>query len=65
VLPLAVRPSLAAPAVTGLLHEDRRALRGLLARVPSAVVPAQAWRALDPDGRTLRDVDTRDDLAAR
>lgn len=64
-LPMAVRRSLAAPAAAALLAEDRRALRGLLTRVASVVVPAHAWRALDPDGRTLRDVDTPTDLDAR
>ncbi len=61
-LPMAVRPRAAAEAAAALLEEDRRALRGILARVPSIVVPAAAWRALDPDGRTLRDVDAPGDL---
>ncbi len=61
-LPMAVRPLPAAAAAAALLAEDRRALRGLQARVPSLVVPSAAWRALDPDGRTLRDVDTPGDL---
>jgi molybdopterin-guanine dinucleotide biosynthesis protein A len=63
VLPMAVRPSVAAPEVAALLAANRRALRGLLAAVPSVVVPAAQWRALDPDGRTLRDIDTPEDLA--
>jgi molybdenum cofactor guanylyltransferase len=62
VLPLALRPSLARPAVDGLLRSDRRALLGLLDALPTAVVPAGAWRALDPSGRTLDDVDTPGDL---
>lgn len=61
-LPMAVRPSLAGPATAALLAQDRRALRGLLALVPSTAVPAHAWRAFDPDGRTLRDVDAPEDL---
>jgi molybdopterin-guanine dinucleotide biosynthesis protein A len=61
-LPLAVRPALVVPAAGALLAEDRRALRGVLGRVPVAVVAADVWRELDPDGRTLRDVDTRRDL---
>jgi molybdenum cofactor guanylyltransferase len=61
-LPMALRPSLVASAVGELLAEDRRALRGLLDRVPSAVIPASAWRTLDPDGRTLRDVDAPGDM---
>ena len=64
-LPMGVRPSIVGPAAGELLAEGRRALRGVLARVPAAIVPAVAWRALDPDGRTLRDVDTRRDLFNR
>ena len=62
VLPLAVRPSLAGPVVDALLRDDRRALRALLDRLAVVVVPATAWRAIDPDGRTLDDVDTPADL---
>ncbi len=61
-LPMAVRPSLVAPVAAALLADGRRALRGVLARVPAAVVPAMAWRALDPAGQTLRDVDLPGDL---
>jgi molybdopterin-guanine dinucleotide biosynthesis protein A len=61
-LPMAVRPGLAGRAAEDLLRENRRALRGLLGRVPSIVVPSAAWRALDPGGRTLRDVDAPEDL---
>lgn len=61
-LPMAVRPSLALPAVRRLIDADRRRLRGLLAAVPAAEVAALDWRALDPDGRTLRDVDVPADL---
>ncbi len=64
-LPMALRPQLVRPAVEALLAADRRALRGLLASVPSAVVPAVAWRPLDPEAQTLRDVDTRGDLRGR
>jgi molybdopterin-guanine dinucleotide biosynthesis protein A len=64
-LPMAVRPLVVGPAAGELLAEGRRALRGVLARVPAAIVPAAAWRAFDPDGATLRDVDTRRDLFNR
>lgn len=62
VLPLAIRPSIAGPIVHALLREDRRALRALLDRLPVAVVPAVAWRAIDPDARTLVDIDVPGDL---
>ena len=64
-LPAAVRPSVAGPAASALLASDRRSLRGLLTAVRTVVVPAGDWRALDPLGATLRDVDTPDDLAWR
>ncbi len=64
-LPSAVRPSLAGPPAAALLALDRRSLRGLLDAVPTVIVPAPAWRALDPDGLTLRDVDTPGDLTGR
>ena len=62
VLPLAVRPSIAGPIVRALLSEDRRALRALLDRLPVTVVPAAAWHAMDPDARTLVDIDVPGDL---
>ena len=62
-LPAAVRPSIAGPAAAALLAADRRSLRGLIDAVPTAIVPAAEWRAIDPDGVTLRDVDTPDDLS--
>lgn len=65
VLPLAIRPSLARPAVDARLGADRRALSGLLDDLPIAVVPASTWRALDPDAQTLRDVDAPADLTGK
>jgi molybdopterin-guanine dinucleotide biosynthesis protein A len=61
-LPMALRPSLLVPAASALLAADRRALQAVLASGPSAVVPATVWRPLDPDARTLHDVDTPQDL---
>jgi molybdopterin-guanine dinucleotide biosynthesis protein A len=61
-LPCAVRASLAGPAAARLLAGGRRSLRGLFGALPTAVVPADAWRALDPDALTLRDIDTPADL---
>jgi molybdopterin-guanine dinucleotide biosynthesis protein A len=61
-LPAAVRPSVASPAAEALLAADRRSLRGLLDAIPTAIVPAVDWRALDVVGATLRDVDTPGDL---
>jgi molybdopterin-guanine dinucleotide biosynthesis protein A len=64
-LPMAIRPSIAGPAAGELLATGRRALRGLLARVPATIVPAADWRDIDADALTLRDVDTRRDLFNR
>ncbi len=41
-----------------------RRLRVLLASLDATAVPEQAWRAVDPGGDALRDVDTPGDLAA-
>lgn len=61
-LPMAVRPRLAGAVAATLLVADRRNLRALIEAVPSVLVPATTWRRLDPDGVTLRDVDTPEDL---
>lgn len=62
ILPMALRPGIARPAVESLLAADRRRLRGLLEEVRWIAVPADTWRALDPEAATLRDVDTPGDL---
>jgi molybdopterin-guanine dinucleotide biosynthesis protein A len=61
-LPLAVRRSLAAPAVERLLDAGERRLRALLEALDVEVLPPDAWRRRDPLGATLRDVDVPDDL---
>jgi len=63
-LPMAVRPAAALPVARALLATDRRSLLGLFERLRSAVVPVDVWRALDPDGRTLADIDTPADLGS-
>jgi molybdopterin-guanine dinucleotide biosynthesis protein A len=64
-LPMVVRPAAVSAAVASCLVAGRRSLRALLDAVPSAELPVDAWRRLDPDGATLRDVDRPDDLAGR
>jgi molybdenum cofactor guanylyltransferase len=61
-LPMAIRPSVAAPAAERLLAAGERRLRALLAELDVAVVPAADWRREDLDAATLRDVDTPADL---
>ena len=63
-LPLAVRPGIVLPAANRLLDANRRSLRALVDAVPSAPLPASRWRALDPRGETLLDIDTPADLEA-
>lgn len=64
-LPLALRPQLVRRALAANLAAGRRSLRSLLASVRLASVAAATWRALDPAGETLRDVDTTADLEVR
>ncbi len=63
-LPLALRRGPALDAATRLLAADRRSLRALLDELHTTTVPAAVWRALDPEGATLVDIDTPEDLAA-
>ena len=63
-LPMAVRPNAARAAIDAILRSGgRRSLLALADAVPSATLPEEAWRAIDPGGATLRDVDAPDDLA--
>jgi hypothetical protein len=64
-LPMALRPARIGGVVADLLARDRRSLRSLLDALPGRALPAIQWRALDPDGATLVDIDTREDLARR
>jgi len=61
-LPIALRVATARPAVGVALAGGTRSLVGLLARLRAGALGPEQWRALDPDGASLRDVDTRDDL---
>ena len=45
-----------------LASGGRRSLQALLEAVPSATLPGDRWRPLDPLGATLRDIDTPADL---
>jgi molybdenum cofactor guanylyltransferase len=65
-LPIAARRSIVQPAVDRLLATGERRLRALLADldVVVAIHPA-IWRADDPSGETLKDVDTPGDLPGR
>ena len=61
-MPAALRVEPARAAARDALAGGSRALRALHDRLRVAVLPEAAWRALDPTGATLRDVDTPADL---
>jgi molybdopterin-guanine dinucleotide biosynthesis protein A len=61
-LPCVVRTEPALAAARRLLAAGRRRLRDLQAEVSTVVVDEPTWTALDPDRRTLLDVDEPADL---
>ena len=62
VLPLAIRLEPAARAARDAVAAGERSLQGFVDRLAAFELPASRWRALDPGGQTLTDVDTREDL---
>ncbi len=63
-LPCVVRVGAAAAAAAELLDAGTRRLRDLLDALGVMAIDEETWRALDPDGRTLLDVDEPRDLDA-
>jgi molybdenum cofactor guanylyltransferase len=61
-LPMAIDVELARLAANALLADDRRSLRALLDALHATTVPAATWRALDPGGHTLDDIDLPTDV---
>jgi molybdenum cofactor guanylyltransferase len=61
-LPCVVRREPALAAARRLLAAGRRRLRDLQAEVPTVVVEESIWTAIDPERRTLEDVDEPADL---
>ena len=61
-LPLAARVGPARSAAAAALGAGDRSLVRLLSRLDLAELPADRWLALDPEGRTLLDVDLPGDL---
>lgn len=61
-LPITLDLEPALRAVEDLLRSDRRSLRDLLASVTTVVMDEPTWVALDPERRTLFDVDEASDL---
>ena len=62
VLPLALREHAGAGAARAALDAGDPSLRGFVDRLRTLELPAEVWRALDPRGDTLTDVDTSTDL---
>ena len=62
-LPCVLRTVPAVEAVGALLQAGRRSLRDLLAAVAAVVIDEPTWTALDPERRTLLDVDEPGDVA--
>ncbi len=61
-LPIVVRVAPAREAAHALLHAGERKLRSLPEGLRTAVIDEATWHALDPEHRTLRDVDEPSDL---
>ena len=61
-LPGALRTAPALAAAERLVDGGERRLQAIYEQVATAVIAEPAWRALDPEGQTLRDVDTPADL---
>ena len=61
-LPLALRIAPTRAVIADAIDSGDRSIVRLLARVRSIELPASDWLALDPDGRTLLDVDRPSDI---
>jgi molybdopterin-guanine dinucleotide biosynthesis protein A len=62
VLPLAVRVRAAASAAAEAVDTGDRSLQALVNRLAHLEIPPSDWLPLDPDAKTLLDVDTAADL---
>lgn len=61
-LPLALRREPALAAARALIDRGERRLRSLPEALATHTLSEPAWRALDPDARTVRDIDRPGDL---
>ena len=62
-LPCVVRRGSAVETAHALLHSGTRRLRDLFDALPNAVIDEDTWLSLDPERRTLFDVDEPADLS--
>lgn len=61
-LPLALRRVPALAAAGRLMNDGERRLRALPEALATRTIPEVTWRTLDPEGRTVRDIDVPADL---
>ena len=61
-LPMVLRREVALDAAASLVANGERRLRALVDALATIVIAENAWRALDPGGRSVFDVDTQADL---
>lgn len=61
-LPAALRVATVRPIVAALLGSESWSLLGLFGHLRVGTLEPARWKALDPGGASLRDVDTPDDL---
>ena len=61
-LPMALRRDAGMAATAGLVETGERRLRALIDALATTVIAEATWRVLDPEGRTVRDIDTPADL---
>jgi molybdopterin-guanine dinucleotide biosynthesis protein A len=62
-LPAVMRREPALAAAERLIAEGERRLRALPEALETRIIPEATWRALDPYGMSVRDIDTPGDLA--
>jgi molybdopterin-guanine dinucleotide biosynthesis protein A len=62
-LPVALRVAQGGAAADAAVAAGDRSLMGLLDRLSVAVLPSDRWQAIDPEARSLLDVDVPEDLA--
>jgi molybdopterin-guanine dinucleotide biosynthesis protein A len=62
VLPLAIRVEAARRALAGAIDAGDRSLQAMVDRLAHVELPPSVWLPLDPDAKTLLDVDTVGDL---
>jgi molybdenum cofactor guanylyltransferase len=61
-IPMVIARDPGSAAAQRLIDAGERRLRALIDALVTTVIPEATWRALDPHGRSLRDIDAREDL---